>query len=61
MMDYEEHELLALEEAVTLAKAIYIDARNKRYGSSHVEWARYAELLHTLRMHKRSMKNANAG
>lgn len=56
-MNYEEHELLALEEAVALAKSIYIDARDRRYGPSHKEWVMYAKLLHTLRLHKRSMNS----
>ncbi len=56
-MNYEEYELLALEEAVALAKSIYIDARDKRYGPSHEQWRFYAKLLHTLRLHKRSMRS----
>ena len=56
-MTYEEHELLALEEAVKLSRAVYIDARDARYGPSHEEWVTYSKLLHTLRLRKRSMIN----
>ncbi len=41
------------------ARAAYILEANRKQGSSTPLWTKYASLLHSLRLFKRSMKNAD--